>query len=142
MPLQHESGLGDKERLQILLAEYNTLRAEILTRTSNGFQVTTISAGFIGLLLQWPLGKQFWIGLVFFVALAASCIWIILSATAKVSARLKILENEINDYAGKELLTWENHYGAAQFGPYGVFVRMARRIGVALRIARYPEQRE
>jgi hypothetical protein len=131
--------LGEKERLQVLLAEYNTLRAEILTRTSNGFQVASISAGLIAILLQWPVGVRFWMGLSLGLTLCGCCLWIILSATAKLEARLRTLEQAINDRVGEELLTWERSYGAAQKGPYGALVRYAKRLGVAFGIARYPE---
>jgi hypothetical protein len=131
--------LGDKEKLQVLLAEYNTLRSEILTRTSNGFQVTSISAGVIAVLLQWSPGPQLWIGLVIFSAMCGSCLWIILSATAKLEARLRSLETIINDRLGEELLTWERRYGAAQMGPYGALVRIAKRLGSTFGIARYPD---
>jgi hypothetical protein len=139
MPETPPEPIGPKERLQVLLAEYNTLRSEILTRTSNGFQVTSISAGLIAILLQWPLGVRLWMGLTLGVVLCACCLWIILSATAKLAARLRALEQIINDLVEEELLTWERSYGAAQIGPYGFLVRLAKRVGVAFGIARYPE---
>jgi uncharacterized membrane protein len=131
--------VGAKEKLQVLLAEYNTLRAEILTRTSNGFQVTSIGASLVAILLQWPLGLRFWLGLGLGLTLCGCCLWIILSATAKLEARLRTLEQAINDHVGEELMTWERSYGAAQKGPYGALVRYAKRLGVAFGIARYPE---
>jgi hypothetical protein len=131
--------IGPKEKLQVLLAEYNTLRAEILTRTSNGFQVTSIIAGLVAILLQWPLGPRFWMGVTLGVVLYICSLWIILSATAKLAARLRALEQIINVLVGEELLMWERSYGSAQIGPYGFLVRLARRIGRALGIARYPE---
>jgi hypothetical protein len=131
--------VGDKERLQVLLAEYNTLRAELLTRTSNGFQVAAITAGFVAVLLQWPWGVRLWIGLGISIVFCACCFWIIVSATAKLEARLRALERVINERVGQELLVWEKEFGAAQRGPYALFVRLAKWIGQRLGIAVYPE---
>lgn len=74
-----------------------------------------------------------------FIILCSCCLWIILSATAKLEARLRTLERAINDRVGEELLTWERIYGAAQKGPYGALVRVAKRLGVMFGIARYPD---
>jgi hypothetical protein len=138
MPKPPET-IGPKERLQVLLAEYNTLRAEILTRTSNGFQVTSIIAGLVAILLQWPIGLRFWMGVTLGLVLYICSLWIILSATAKLAARLRALEIIINTLVGKELLMWERNYGSAQIGPYGFLVGLATRVGKVFRLARYPE---
>lgn len=112
--------LSNKEKVQILLHEYTTLRQEIIARTTHGFQL--IAAGAV--VLVWALTKpeidgRFWFG----VAVAISVI-LISSAMAfrdigKAAERLRELENDINRRAGEQLLVWETYWGGAVTGFWG-----------------------
>jgi hypothetical protein len=59
------SDLSQKDRIQILLSEYSTLRSEILSRTGYGFQLTAIGVAVVTWVLkESPQNPQwyFWLG--------------------------------------------------------------------------------
>ena len=109
----------EQDKVQILLHEYDTLRQEVLNRTSNGFQLLAVGAA----LFVWMIGGQhpnnrfwFWIGLalaLFAVSLAA---WFIFRDISKAAKRIRELEGSINARAGEELLMWETRCGCDATG--------------------------
>jgi hypothetical protein len=128
-----ENIIGPKEKIQILLAEYNTLRAEILTRTSNGFQVVAVAVALIALLLQKKeLDHQFWIAVGIFVFGAVVCGWITVSAIGGAARRIVVIEKAVNSLAGDTLLVWETIHGEAfgeqRTGPFAFFVSLFDRL--------------
>ncbi|MGH6670817.1 MAG: hypothetical protein ACRECV_02440 [Xanthobacteraceae bacterium] len=111
--------IGQKEKINILLEEYRSLRSEILTRTGYGFQVYTALAA----VLTWFFGQPDlahrglpWVALVlvlilfvWFTAVNVREIW-------KCAYRTKEIEHEVNSRAGQHLLVWERLFGAARMG--------------------------
>ena len=104
------------QRIQVLLHEYNTLRAEVLSRYVAQFQSGGIAA--IVLLSIITLisnrGFNYWLGALIaldLVLYVAVLIWIDVDI-AKAARRLKTLEQEINSLAtGEPLLKWETVWG-------------------------------
>ncbi len=109
------SRLTQKDRIQILLAEYASLRSEILARTSYGFQLMAISS----IALTWmvvqssgSLSNLFWIVLTVIGIVFCMSIFVNIRDLKKAAHRVKELEHEINSRAGEHLLIWESLSGA------------------------------
>jgi len=111
-----EEALGDKERIQILLAEYNSLRGEINARVSNAYQVSAITAGAIAWFLQQPIGPKALAGAGIGVIGILISAWFIFRDCFKAGLRVQQLETEINRRAGEKLLVWENELGGLAAG--------------------------
>jgi len=98
------------QRIQILLAEYTTLRAEMLSRYAAQFQSTGSAAlvflGFVTLIANKGVGFGLLIVLDVLIWLAA-LFWIDVNI-ATAAQRLRELEEEINTMAtSSSLLKWE-----------------------------------
>jgi hypothetical protein len=110
--------LFGKERVQILLHEYNGLRNEIIHRTNNLFQVITVGALVLGWVansrdFDYKLVTLLFVGSVILVYF----LWLIHRDIDKAAARLA----EIEDYVDKEtgewyLLRWERLWGGRKTG--------------------------
>ncbi|MGL9621564.1 hypothetical protein QRQ56_26460 [Bradyrhizobium sp. U531] len=109
--------MNPMDKIWILLAEYNTLRAEVLAARSYMGQGAGIFAAALmaNIAFGYSAGKDYlaltiilgMLTLVYFVALFAWNEKNTISATA----RLRELEAEINSLAGERLLLWETVYG-------------------------------
>jgi hypothetical protein len=101
-------GLTNDAKIQILLKEYDALRAEIISRTSNRFSslgilaaVVAFSASQQNVLLAWIVGGA--VGLLLFG------VWLRLGyLIGRCSAQIANVEEQINALAGDDLLTWES----------------------------------
>jgi hypothetical protein len=99
----------------ILFKEYDTLRAEIISRTSSSYQLLGLwFAGGTWLVFhkQDPL---FWRSIGLFSLATFGMMTVIRKDTRDLAKRLRMLEREINELAGRELLKWETHYGGGIF---------------------------
>jgi hypothetical protein len=108
------------EAIAILFKEYDTLRAEILNRTNNGYQLIGIGAALGAGLLTWfgahGVDRMFWISGASFVLVFAAFTWAMHRDISFAAGRLRQLESEINRLAGAELLQWETRWGGATSG--------------------------
>src|SRR6266851_4852899 len=105
-----------QDKIKILFKEYDTLRAEIITRTSSGFQVLGIGAAVLTWLLVQPINRKFWI---MFLAFAIAFSMIALLAFGEIykcSRRVAALERKINAFADDDLLAWESRLSAGASG--------------------------
>jgi hypothetical protein len=110
--------MDPSQQISVLLAEYNTLRAEILAARSNVAQAIGLTVpvvmGLIGLSFSSTLNLPTWIVLTIaigaIVYLCATFAWNEIN-TRKFTKQVRLLENRINDLAGDRLLTWENTMG-------------------------------
>ena len=96
-----------KDKVTILLAEYNMLRLEILTRTTHGFQLMAVYAVMFVWIMQAKQGVRFWISLAVAVATLLIACWISFSNINRCVKRVLELEKDINNRAGENLLVWE-----------------------------------
>ncbi len=117
----------EKEKIDILLKEYETLRQEILFRTNNRFLMVGIVGAFLGytLFTDNPVLKTYiWgIGLRTFVlvggAMALLVIWFRLGySVATLAMHISAIEKKINDLVGEELLEWETRYGWGRWAKF------------------------
>lgn len=112
--------IGEKEKAQILLNEYNSLRSEINARLSNVFQVGAIAAGTLALAYQQRVDGRAvvskWIIFGVSAGLAFS-IWVLFRNFYKAALRVQQLESDINGRAKETLLLWENKWGGLAGNP-------------------------
>ena len=101
--------LSDDKKVEILLKEYDTLRAEILDRMKIAFS----HLGYVGALVAFgspfaqDIPKEYvLLGLLGFSILSWISVinWLWLR---NCSAQLREIEERVADYSGEELLTWE-----------------------------------
>lgn len=124
------SGLGPKEHVTILLAEYNALRTEINNRTNHMFTLLAVGWGLAAWVLTYvivPHGSetQSWttgriaegVTLVVSFAGVSGALWAISVRDVNfAAARVIQIENEINEMAEKKLLRWEMIWGGFAHG--------------------------
>jgi hypothetical protein len=101
--------IGEKEKITILLHEYDTLREEIIQRTNHGFQIYGIGAVFFVWLMSRSFDQRFWIMLCISVIALGRAWRSSVREIRKAAERLQELENIINGLAGTDLLVWESH---------------------------------
>jgi hypothetical protein len=109
------SELTQKDKIQILLAEYGALRGEILARTGFGFQIAAVSLGAITWFLAQQLsGRPWWFWCA--MGIVGTCFAIAMFVNSrdgeKTARRLKDIEYEVNSRAGEHILVWETLNGA------------------------------
>jgi hypothetical protein len=104
------------QKITILLAEYNTLRTEVITARIEVtkaigliFGVLAGSSIFSGRLVGSPWLS--FLGIVLAVGYLGVAILWTSKNTESFTARLRELEEEINRRAGERLLVWETDYG-------------------------------
>lgn len=118
----------DKLKINVLLAEYNTLRAEAVARSSHLFQLVAaagasfafVIGSFISWMTNWKVMPNtiFWVSLVliiiaFIAVLAAVCVLSVMMRRdlEKAVRRVAEIELDVNERIGEDLLIWENLCG-------------------------------
>ena|SRR5579871_6293438 len=102
--------IDEKDKITFLMQEYNSLRQEILNRTTHGFQTVALAATFFVLILNLQAGWKLW------VSIGAAAIVVIVAAreTFKriwiAARRVRMIERDVNRRLGEEVLVWEQHY--------------------------------
>lgn len=108
------------DNIEILFKEYDTLRAEIIARTTSGYQIlgtgAVLSGPLIALIGSRGFGRMFWVSLSLFVVFFYIVSFTFRRDITRMAARLTALESDINRLAGTELLKWETHYGVLKTG--------------------------
>jgi hypothetical protein len=98
------------DKIEILFKEYDALRAEVLNRTNNLYQLIAVAV----LILTWSLSQGMSFELVLCVPIFAGIFmflaWAAFRDIGISGTRLRELEDEINETAGSELLKWEKHF--------------------------------
>ena len=102
-----------KDRITVLLAEYNTLRAEVLAARAAVAQAIGIGAPVTAALL--PTG-YYSVAATVFIIVALIAFWNDQNTRA-FTCRLRSLENSINEIAGQRLLLWETDHGWGSIFP-------------------------
>src|SRR5208282_3296619 len=104
-----DNNLADSTKY--IIAEYAALRSEIMTRTSNMYQL--FGAGFATLLWVCTAAYSYstlivlFLGLLFFLGFS----WLIDRDIQKAARRLREIERDVNDRTGEPLLVWESRWG-------------------------------
>jgi hypothetical protein len=103
--------LGAKEKIQILLTEYTSLRTELNARISSMYVGAGWSTVAIIWLLQQSNSYSLWIGSLVWGIGAAYCARILSFDLANAARRVREIELEVNRRAGERLLIWESERG-------------------------------
>jgi hypothetical protein len=107
-----DTQLDEKEKTNILLSEYNSLRTEVNERISNAFQVAAISVTGLALCFQIQMADSTRVNALLIVGIgAAFLLWIIFHNFLNAGLRVQELERDINKRASEKLLIWENERG-------------------------------
>jgi hypothetical protein len=102
----------------ILFKEYDTLRAELIARSTHWYQLGGIAIAVIGWLVARPFDKPTIIALPVVMILGAFFAVTLARDVYFLANRLRELEAEINMIAGSELLKWETRYGGTASKSY------------------------
>jgi hypothetical protein len=113
---QNGPSLTDKDKIQILLAEYSGLRTEITHRVGNSFQVVAVGGGFLALIVSQPISPRFWAAFVIGLIVLGWCTAVIFRDILKCARRVRQIEKDVNRRAGEELLEWETYWGGGSAG--------------------------
>ena len=108
--------LDNKDKIQILLHEYGTLRTEIIHRTNNLYQLLAVGGALFVWLLGHAIDRKFWISLAVTLPLLFLGFWVIRRYMNKAAERLREIEKTVNSLAGVELLVWETLWAGAVTG--------------------------
>ena len=105
--------LTHAEKIQILMAEYNTLRAEVIQKSNSTFQIfgvaITAVVAISGIVATYAIIAGFSIFIILIVVLLATYRSIEFSMLT-FGNRLREIEREVNQLAGAKLLKWETEY--------------------------------
>jgi hypothetical protein len=123
LTMTEESAITDKDKVTILLAEYNTLRAEMIQRYASTYQLFTLGTATAALVnLVTPVEWK-WVVAAAALIILGSAFYIIRAGIRHLSAHVRTLEREINRKAKENLLTWESQteqvrekYGTPELG--------------------------
>jgi hypothetical protein len=111
---------GARERVEILMHEYNALRSEIVTRTSVGFQRLAVGAAVAAWLGSYPFTFRVGLGLLLTAAAFGASVWVNRRDHGKLAARLRQIEARVDAETGEwHLLQWERRWGSASTGWWG-----------------------
>jgi hypothetical protein len=117
-----------KDQVQLLLVEYETLRSEILRRSSWQIQMWTVSiAQIVVILLVAIVYDYLYAGVILILVATLPFVFGLLYNDQDIriiAAHLRTLEARINALAGAELLTWERKVGGLR--PIGYRERLRR----------------
>jgi hypothetical protein len=112
--------LTNKDKIQILLHEYGTLRMEIIHRTNNLYQLLAVGGALFVWLMGHAVDRRFWISLSVGLPLLCLGFSVIRRYINKTARRLREIEKTVNSLAGLELLVWETLWAG---GVTGYFAR-------------------
>ncbi|MCK4625915.1 MAG: hypothetical protein KAV00_11435 [Phycisphaerae bacterium] len=94
-------------RIDILLKEYDSLRAEMISRCNNRFAMLGIIGGIIAFISAYPCLTTWVLGGI--AVLFLLCVWAYLGHLIyNCGIRVAAIERQINEIAGEKLLAWES----------------------------------
>jgi hypothetical protein len=113
--IKQEDDVKIKDKITVLIAEYNTLRAEEQHRLTVLIQCTTVAVTIMIALASWKISKPDTSGITYlfiFVALLYAVIFFLVDRNVfQESKKIREIERRVNNFAGERLLTWEAEYG-------------------------------
>lgn len=107
--------LTEKDKIHILLQEYNTLRSELVSNQSKQFQLVALFGVLVSLILSRPIAGR-WLAVLVGAVVLVCLGLLVIRHTRRLVRRVIELEGEINRRAGEELLVWESRWGAVVTG--------------------------
>ena len=116
MNTQLNDVLTERDKIQVLLHEYDTLRTEGIYRNSAMFQLIGVGALLFCLLMQQGITYRWFVSLAVFLAVMFVFSYFLGSDITRSARRVRELERDINARAGEELLVWENRWSRGATG--------------------------
>jgi hypothetical protein len=118
----HQQDIDTVTKINILLKEYDTLRAEMLQRMNARFAIVGLLGALLVLLISkwewqpagWPLDVRWLVG-VLGASILAGVFWRFGTLIRKLAARVSQVEQRVNQLAQEDLLTWETSFGWGRF---------------------------
>lgn len=126
--------LTSKDKIDILLKEYDTLRQEILSRIKYRYLIFVLFWTFLGFLILREnsvlQGDLIGINTKAFIGLAGSIIllsiwWFYGYLIANLGKRISEIEERVNEIAEEDLLVWETLRGWGRWSKYLGFMTKA-----------------
>src|SRR5260370_28543233 len=108
--------LTEKDKIQILLQEYSTLRTELIANGNRLFQVVALGGALFIWIVSRPVDRRFWMAIAMGIVGLFCLVFVLIRDTRRAARRVAQLEGEINQRAREELLVWERKWGAAVTG--------------------------
>jgi hypothetical protein len=107
--------IGPKDRVFVLMQEYNSLRTEMIHRHNNIYQLYAVAGGlFVWLLSSRTMSMRYLIGLgVSIVAFVLILLWSLFLDMFNAAKRVKEIEAKVNELVGEKLLVWEKEWGGS-----------------------------
>ena len=103
MPAETDT-ITANDKIGILMKEYDTLRAEIIARTSGGFQLIAIGAGVFALSIQRQGSIAFWVFLGCATAGLLGFTHVLFRDGRMCAERIREIEAQVNKLANDDLL--------------------------------------
>ena len=112
-------------KIPVLLAEYNTLRSEVMTARTNVTQTITITATIVVAALGFTFKTGVtWHAVILFAAVTSLALLYLYFAfrwnernTRAFTSRIREIESDVNRRVGERLLLWETDYGWGSIFP-------------------------
>ena len=125
--MDQQEHIAARDKINILLKEYDALRTEILTRTNNAYTLLTAAATLVVGAVAWFVtteagrSKFLWLIaiLAFLAAVFSYLFWVIVLSIERCAYRLVEIEARVNQLAGETrdpLLQWETCWGSLAMG--------------------------
>ena len=111
--------VNEEQKISILIAEYNSLRSETVTRTGHGFQIAGFSITALSIWAAEETSGRTWLALTAIIFLLVASGWFTFREIAKANRRIREIELDVNDRAGEDLLIWENLWDGWATGIWG-----------------------
>lgn len=108
--------LSEKDKIQILLQEYSTLRGELVANGKKTFQLLSLGGALFVLILSRPIDARFWTAVVVAFIGISYFTFSVMRDIHRLAKRVRELEDDINRRAGEELLVWESRWARAVTG--------------------------
>ena len=109
--------IDQKDKIQILLAEYSSLRSEISERVTSGYQLVAVGIAALAIIVGSTMSLRIQIGMTLGLAIILAVNSRLIMRDVSRSARRVIqLEADINQRAGEELLAFESRMGGEVAG--------------------------
>ena len=116
------STLSEFEKIQILLAEYNTLRDEVISRVDTGYQIVAFVLAALTIVVGVRFDWRMELSLLGTLSLLIWLIWLFaMRDLACLARRVIALEAEINKRSGEELLIYESRLGGGARDFWDIF---------------------
>lgn len=109
-------------KINILLKEYDTLRAEMLQRMNGRFAIVGLLGALLVLVISkgewqptgWKLDAR-WLVAVLGASILAGIFWRFGTLIRKLGTRVSKVEQRVNQLAQEDLLAWETCFGWGRF---------------------------